>query len=66
MTGLIVLNVLLIALTDADFPWVVFPLVGWVIGVTFHYVEVFRRRGSAIRARQETIERYAKRPHVAA
>ena len=66
MTGLIVLNVLLIAFTDTNFPWAVFPLVGWGIGLTFHYVDAFRRRGAAIRARQETIERYAKRPRVAA
>jgi len=37
MTGLIVLNVLLIAFTDADFRWVVFPLVGWGIGLALHY-----------------------------
>ena len=66
MTGLIVLNVLLIEFTDANFPWVVFPFVGWGIGLTFHYVDAFRRRGAAIRARQETIERYATRPRVAA
>ena len=66
MTGLIVLNVLLIAFTDADFPWVVFPLVGWGIGLAFHYVDAFRREGRSIRARQETVERYAKRPRVAA
>src|SRR3954468_8267122 len=29
MTGLIILNTLLIAFTDANFPWAVFPLVGW-------------------------------------
>jgi len=34
MTGLITLNALLIAFTDADFPWVVFPLVCWGIGLT--------------------------------
>ena len=66
MTGLIVLNVLLIAFTDANFPWVVFPLVGWGIGLTFHYVDAFRREGRSIRAHQETVERYAKRPRVAA
>jgi len=66
VTGLIVLNGLLIAFTDANFPWVVFPLLGWGIGLTFHYVDAFRREGRAIRARQETIERYAKRPGVAA
>ena len=66
ITGLIVLNGLLIAVTEADFPWVVFPLVGWGIGLTFHYVDAFRREGRGVRARQETIERYAKRPRIAA
>jgi hypothetical protein len=66
MTGLIVLNSLLWVYSDGDFPWAVFPLVGWGIGLTFHYVDAFRREGRAIRARQETIERYAKRPRVAA
>lgn len=66
MTGLIVLNVLLIAFTDANFPWVVFPLVGWGIGLSFHYVDAFRCRGASIRARQESIERYATRPRAAA
>jgi 2TM domain len=66
MTGLIVLNVLLIALTDADFPWVVFPLVGWGIGLTGHYFCAYRPAGKLIRKRQETIERRAMRPRVAA
>ena len=61
MAGLIVLNALLIAFTDADFPWVVFPLVGWGIGLTFHYVYGYRRAGSEIRARQTAVEKYAKR-----
>jgi 2TM domain len=66
MTGLIVLNALLITLTDANFPWVVFPLVGWGVGLTFHYLDAFRRHGRSIRERQEAIERYAERPRVAA
>jgi hypothetical protein len=61
MTGLIVLNVLLIMLTDANFPWVVFPLVGWGIGLTFHYIDAYRRQGRSIRARQHEIEAYAQR-----
>ena len=36
MTGLITVNALLIAFTDANFPWAVFPLVCWGIGLTFH------------------------------
>jgi hypothetical protein len=66
MTGLIVLNVLLITFTAANFPWVVFPLVGWGIGLTFHYVDAFRREGKAIRARQAAIERCANRRRVPA
>ena len=65
MTGLIVLNALLIAYTDADFPWAIFPLLGWGIGLTFHYFGAYRLEEKGIRARQETIESYAKRPHAA-
>jgi hypothetical protein len=61
MTGLIVLNALLIAFTDADFPWVVFPLVGWGIGLTFHYVYGYRRASDEARLRQRQVERYAER-----
>jgi hypothetical protein len=34
MAGLIALNASLILFTDANFPWVVFPFVGWSIGLT--------------------------------
>lgn len=61
MTGLVVLNALLIAFTDVDFPWAVFPLVGWGIGLTFHYVYGFRRAGVAIRHRQHEVEAYGAR-----
>ena len=61
MTGLIVLNSLLIAFTDADFPWVVFPLVGWGIGLTFHYLYGFRLAADAARTRQLKVERFAGR-----
>jgi 2TM domain-containing protein len=61
MTGLIVLNALLIAFTDADFPWVFFPLVGWGIGLTFHYIYGFRRAEVPIRERQSKIDAYAER-----
>jgi hypothetical protein len=62
MTGLIVLNALLIAYTDANFPWAVFPLVGWGIGLTFHYVYGFRRASDEARVRQLKVEKYAERP----
>jgi hypothetical protein len=66
MTGLVILNALLIALTDANFPWVVFPLVCWGIGLTFHYFDAFRREGRSIRAQQETIEDFAETARRAA
>lgn len=66
MAGLITLNTLLIVFTDANFPWVVFPFVGWGIGLMFHYIYGFRRAGTEIRARQAKIEKYAKGPRVAA
>ena len=40
----IVVNIALIiiwALTGAGFPWFVFPLAGWGIGVIFHFLGVF-------------------------
>ena len=61
MTAMIVLNSLLVALTDADFPWVIFPFIGWGIGLTFHYVFGFRRVGTVIRDRQRQVEAYADR-----
>jgi hypothetical protein len=61
MTGLIVLNTLLIAFTDADFPWAIFPLIGWGIGLTFHYVYGYRRAAVEIRGRQHAVEEYAER-----
>lgn len=61
MTGLVVLNALLIAYTDADFPWVVFPFVGWGVGLTFHYLDAYRWGGRSIRARQHEIAAYAER-----
>ena len=64
MTGLITLNGLLIAFTDADFPWFVFPFVCWGIGLTLQYIYGFRRAGGEIRTRQATIEEYAKRPRI--
>ena len=55
MIGLIVLNAALIAFTDANFPWVIFPLVGWGIGLTFHYVYGYRRAPVQIRDRHRKI-----------
>jgi hypothetical protein len=66
MTGLLVLNGLLIAFTDGDFPWALFPLVCWGFGLGVHYVFGVRRAARIIRDRQETIERYVERPRVTA
>jgi hypothetical protein len=38
MTGLIVLNLLIIHLTTENFLWFFFPLIGWGIGLTVHYL----------------------------
>jgi 2TM domain len=55
MTGLIILN-----LTVAtEFPWAVFPLVGWGIGLTAHYLFGLRWADKAITDRQARIEQRA-------
>ena len=61
MTGLIVLNSLLWAYSDGDFPWVLFPLFGWGIGLAFHYIYGYRRAAGEARSRQLEIEAYADR-----
>jgi hypothetical protein len=66
MAGLIVLNGLLITFTDADFPWAVFPLVCWGLGLTGHYFCGFRRAEVDVRAHQESVERFADAAHRAA
>ena len=65
MTGLIVLNAALIAFTGANFPWAVFPLVGWGLGLTGHYFCGVRGAAQEIRTRQAEIRRSA-RPRVPA
>jgi hypothetical protein len=66
MSGLVVLNVLLITLTDASFAWVVFPALGWGIGLTFHYLQGVRRVERTITAHQDEIEHYAETTRKAA
>ncbi len=61
MTGLSVLNALLWIYADATFPWAVFPLVGWGIGLMFHYIYGFRRAPAEAMARQRRVEKYAER-----
>ncbi|WP_217914454.1 2TM domain-containing protein [Miltoncostaea marina] len=66
MTGLTILNVVLVATTDADFLWFPFPLVGWGIGVAMHYVHGVRFGEREIAARQAQIaavaEQHAREP----
>jgi 2TM domain len=55
MTGLIILN-----LTVAtEFPWAVFPLIGWGIGLTMHHLFGLRWADKAITDRQARIEQRA-------
>jgi hypothetical protein len=62
ITGLIVLNALVWAYTeDGSFPWVIFPIIGWGIGLTFHYIYGYRHPEPQIHARQRQVEKYAER-----
>ena len=61
MTGLIVLSPLPWGYSDGNFPWVVFLLVGWGIGLMFHYIYGFRVAANEARARQRKVETYAER-----
>jgi hypothetical protein len=61
MTGLSVLNAVLWIYADAHFPWAAFPLVGWGIGLAFHYVYGFRRASDEAHARQLRVEQFAGR-----
>ena len=60
----ILVNILLILIwffTEADFPWFIFPLGGWGIGLLFHFlgVFVFSRGGGAWEKKE--IEKEAER-----
>lgn len=61
IAGLSVLNALLWIYADVNFPWAAFPLVGWGIGLTFHYVYGFRRATEAAQARQLRVATHAER-----
>jgi hypothetical protein len=61
MTGLCVLNAMLWIFADSNFPWAVFPLVGWGIGLTFHYIYGYRRAAEEADRRQLRVEEYAER-----
>jgi len=60
MTGLIILNLVLVAQTDDDFLWFFFPLVCWGIGLTMHYLGVTRWGARDVRRRHAAIEREAE------
>ena len=61
MTALSVLNALLWVYADVDFPWAAFPLVGWGIGLTFHYIYGFRRADEEALKRRRLVENFAER-----
>lgn len=44
LTAYIVVNIILVliwAFTSRKFPWFIFPLGGWGIGIIFHFLDVF-------------------------
>jgi hypothetical protein len=63
-TGLITLNALLWVFADVNFPWAIFPLIGWGIGLALHYYFGFRHADRPIRARQGKVEAFATQPRV--
>ena len=65
-TGLAALNVALVTATDASFIWFPFPLVGWGIGLTLHYLHGVRRADRTLRRRQLAIEEHAEATRRAA
>jgi hypothetical protein len=57
---LLVLNLLVIRFTDDNAYWFMFPLVGWGIGLTMHYVFGVRQLEAQITERQARIEKRAE------
>jgi hypothetical protein len=55
MTGLIILNLTV----ASEFPWSVFPLIGWGIGLTMHYLYGLRWADKTIADRQARIQQRA-------
>ncbi len=53
--ALIVLNVVLVTTTEANFWWFPFPLVGWGIGLTMHYVFGYRTAARQVTRHQARI-----------
>ena len=62
----IVVNILLVAIwawTGDGFPWFIFPLGGWGIGILFHFLGVFvfsKETGWERRAMEKEVERLKK------
>ncbi len=59
ITALVVLNVMLVLYTDNSFWWFPFPLVGWGIGLTMHYLFGVRWAERELRKHQTEVESYA-------
>jgi hypothetical protein len=60
-TGLVTLNLVLVAYTAASFFWFPFPMVGWGIGLAMHYHFGYRHADRLIEQRQRKIEALATR-----
>lgn len=48
--------------TGLVFPWFVFPLFGWGIGIAAHFVAAYRGEGYVQRVAEKEFERLRKRP----
>jgi hypothetical protein len=60
MAFLTVLNIVLITQTDENFVWFVFPLIGWGIGLTMHYLHGVRWADRETHDRQTQVEAYCE------
>ena len=45
------------SIPNASFPWFIFPLVGWGIGVAAHYIAVFARTGVTARMTEKEYQK---------
>ncbi len=61
VSALVALNILLVFFTDAGFWWFPFPLVGWGIGLTMHYLFGVRWAERELRGHQASVEKHAER-----
>lgn len=60
MTGLVALNLLQVFNTSDDFLWFFFPMVGWGLGLTLHYLFAVRWADSQVTTHQARIEQVAE------